>query len=128
MNSSTQSADICRQQIETLHQSKKLKINIFNMSSMTIALKSYISKNHHVQQDFWSIFTSKSLFLQRFSPADRAGLEKMDYVWTVNGKEVICKSIFTITMHHSPFTMHHSYSSLLLASLSNCTYLVSLSN
>ena len=25
---------------------------------------------------------------QRFSPADRAGLEKMDYVWTVNGKEV----------------------------------------
>ena len=27
--------------------------------------------------------------LQRFSPADRAGLEKMDYVWTVNGKEVI---------------------------------------
>ena len=28
-------------------------------------------------------------FSQRFSPADRAGLEKMDYVWTVNGKEVI---------------------------------------
>ena len=26
--------------------------------------------------------------LQRFSPADRAGLDKMDYVWTVNGKEV----------------------------------------
>ena len=25
---------------------------------------------------------------QRFSPADRAGLDKMDYVWTVNGKEV----------------------------------------
>ena len=24
-----------------------------------------------------------------FSPADRAGLEKMDYIWTVNGKEVI---------------------------------------
>ena len=28
---------------------------------------------------------------QRFSPADRAGLDKMDYVWTVNGKEVCSK-------------------------------------
>ena len=84
-------------------------------------LKSYVSKNHHVQHDFRYIFASKSLLLQRFSPADRAGLEKMDYVWTVNGKEVICKSIFTITI-----TMHHS--PLLLGSLSNCSYLVSLSN
>ena len=29
------------------------------------------------------------MYSQRFSPADRAGLEKMDYVFTVNGKEVI---------------------------------------
>lgn len=32
--------------------------------------------------------TSKIASVKRFSPADRAGLEKMDYVWTVNGKEV----------------------------------------
>ena len=36
-------------------------------------------------------------FLQRFSPADRAGLEKMDYVWTVNGKEVIYIFALTVT-------------------------------
>ncbi len=32
--------------------------------------------------------TAKVASVKRFSPADRAGLEKMDYVWTVNGKEV----------------------------------------
>merc|ERR1712227_9638 len=32
--------------------------------------------------------TAKISSVKRFSPADRAGLEKMDYVWTVNGKEV----------------------------------------
>jgi len=32
--------------------------------------------------------TSKIASVKRFSPADRAGLEKMDYVFTVNGKEV----------------------------------------
>jgi len=32
--------------------------------------------------------TAKIASVKRFSPADRAGLEKMDYVWTVNGKEV----------------------------------------
>merc|ERR1712119_200022 len=31
--------------------------------------------------------TSKIASVKRFSPADRAGLEKMDYVFTVNGKE-----------------------------------------
>lgn len=31
--------------------------------------------------------TAKVASVKRFSPADRAGLEKMDYVWTVNGKE-----------------------------------------
>jgi len=33
--------------------------------------------------------TAKIASVKRFSPADRAGLEKMDYIWTVNGKEVI---------------------------------------
>merc|ERR1712198_368436 len=33
--------------------------------------------------------TAKIASVKRFSPADRAGLEKMDYVWTVNGKEVL---------------------------------------
>merc|ERR1712079_534528 len=32
--------------------------------------------------------TAKIASVKRFSPADRAGLEKMDYIWTVNGKEV----------------------------------------
>merc|ERR1712055_47097 len=32
--------------------------------------------------------TAKIASVKRFSPADRAGLEKMDYVWTVNEKEV----------------------------------------
>jgi len=32
--------------------------------------------------------TAKVASVKRFSPADRAGLEKMDYIWTVNGKEV----------------------------------------
>merc|ERR1711936_878839 len=32
--------------------------------------------------------TAKVASVKRFSPADRAGLDKMDYVWTVNGKEV----------------------------------------
>jgi len=32
--------------------------------------------------------TAKIASVKRFSPADRAGLDKMDYVWTVNGKEV----------------------------------------
>jgi len=32
--------------------------------------------------------TTKIASVKRFSPADRAGLEKMDYLWTVNGKEV----------------------------------------
>jgi len=32
--------------------------------------------------------TAKIASVKRFSPADRAGLEKMDYVFTVNGKEV----------------------------------------
>merc|ERR1712168_1684702 len=32
--------------------------------------------------------TSKIANVKRFSPCDRAGLEKMDYVWTINGKEV----------------------------------------
>lgn len=32
--------------------------------------------------------TAKIASVKRFSPADRAGMEKMDYVWTVNGKEV----------------------------------------
>jgi len=32
--------------------------------------------------------TAKVSSVKRFSPADRAGLDKMDYVWTVNGKEV----------------------------------------
>jgi len=32
--------------------------------------------------------TSKIASVKRFSPCDRAGLEKMDYVWTINGKEV----------------------------------------
>ena len=36
------------------------------------------------------MFDANGLFVfQRFSPADRAGLEKMDYVWTVNNNEVI---------------------------------------
>merc|ERR1712203_376546 len=32
--------------------------------------------------------TAKIASVKRFSPADRAGLEKMDYVYCVNGKEV----------------------------------------
>lgn len=32
--------------------------------------------------------TVKVASVKRFYPADRAGLEKMDYVWTINGKEV----------------------------------------
>eukprot|EP00092_Neocalanus_flemingeri_P004480 GFUD01004820.1.p1 GENE.GFUD01004820.1~~GFUD01004820.1.p1 ORF type:complete len:223 (-),score=81.48 GFUD01004820.1:116-784(-) len=32
--------------------------------------------------------TAKIASVKRFSPADRAGLEKMDYIFTVNGKEV----------------------------------------
>merc|ERR1712110_628192 len=32
--------------------------------------------------------TAKIASVKRFSPADRAGLEKMDYVWTVNNNEV----------------------------------------
>merc|ERR1712066_350808 len=32
--------------------------------------------------------TARIASVKRFSPADRAGLEKMDYVWTVNNKEV----------------------------------------
>merc|ERR1712130_154273 len=31
--------------------------------------------------------TAKVASVKRFPPADRAGLDKMDYVWTVNGKE-----------------------------------------
>ena len=35
------------------------------------------------------MFPANGLFVfQRFSPADRAGLEKMDYVYCVNNKEV----------------------------------------
>ena len=30
----------------------------------------------------------KTNYLQKFTPASIAGLEKMDYVYTVNGKEV----------------------------------------
>jgi len=32
--------------------------------------------------------TAKIVTVKRFSPADRAGLEKMDYVYSINGKEV----------------------------------------
>merc|ERR1711973_906200 len=32
--------------------------------------------------------TAKIASVKRFSPADRAGPEKMDYIWTINGKEV----------------------------------------
>merc|ERR1712226_470059 len=32
--------------------------------------------------------TTKIASVKRFSPADRAGLEMMDYLWTVNGAEV----------------------------------------
>ena len=39
------------------------------------------------------MFHANGLFVfQRFSPADRAGLEKMDYVYCVNGKEVTSTS------------------------------------
>merc|ERR1711999_15640 len=41
--------------------------------------------------------TAKIASVKRFSPADRAGLEKMDYVWTVNGKEVFNMSQLQIT-------------------------------
>merc|ERR1712109_378854 len=41
--------------------------------------------------------TAKVASVKRFSPADRAGLEKMDYVWTVNGKEVFQMSQPDIT-------------------------------
>jgi len=41
--------------------------------------------------------TAKIASVKRFSPADRAGLEKMDYVWTVNGKEVFSMSQPDIT-------------------------------
>jgi len=41
--------------------------------------------------------TAKIASVKRFSPADRAGLEKMDYVWTVNGKEVFAMSQPEIT-------------------------------
>jgi len=41
--------------------------------------------------------TAKIASVKRFSPADRAGLEKMDYVWTVNGKEVFQMSQPDIT-------------------------------
>jgi len=41
--------------------------------------------------------TAKIASVKRFSPADRAGLEKMDYVWTVNGKEVFNMSQPEIT-------------------------------
>merc|ERR1711981_1360715 len=41
--------------------------------------------------------TAKIASVKRFSPADRAGLEKMDYVWTVNGKEVFQQSQPEIT-------------------------------
>merc|ERR1712243_313923 len=41
--------------------------------------------------------TAKIASVKRFSPADRAGLEKMDYIWTVNGKEVFNMSQPQIT-------------------------------
>lgn len=41
--------------------------------------------------------TAKVASVKRFSPADRAGLEKMDYVWTINGKEVFNMSQPQIT-------------------------------
>merc|ERR1712241_281525 len=41
--------------------------------------------------------TAKIASVKRFSPADRAGLEKMDYVFTVNGKEVFGMSQPQIT-------------------------------
>merc|ERR1712244_115828 len=41
--------------------------------------------------------TAKIASVKRFSPADRAGLEKMDYVYTVNGKEVFGMSQPQIT-------------------------------
>merc|ERR1739844_672742 len=41
--------------------------------------------------------TAKIASVKRFSPADRAGLEKMDYIWTVNGKEVFNMSQPEIT-------------------------------
>jgi len=41
--------------------------------------------------------TAKVASVKRFSPADRAGLEKMDYVWTINGKEVFAMSQPEIT-------------------------------
>jgi len=41
--------------------------------------------------------TAKVATVKRFSPADRAGLEKMDYVWTINGKEVFNMSQPQIT-------------------------------
>merc|ERR1712242_193895 len=41
--------------------------------------------------------TAKIASVQRFSPADRAGLEKMDYIWTVNGKEVIIGCCYLVT-------------------------------
>jgi len=41
--------------------------------------------------------TAKIASVKRFSPSDRAGLEKMDYIWTVNGKEVFNMSQPEIT-------------------------------
>jgi len=41
--------------------------------------------------------TAKIASVKRFSPCDRAGLEKMDYIWTVNGKEVFNMSQPEIT-------------------------------
>jgi len=41
--------------------------------------------------------TAKIATVKRFSPADRAGLEKMDYVYSINGKEVFGMSQPEIT-------------------------------
>ena len=41
-----------------------------------------------VKQYFRHKGMSMSILLQNFTPASIAGLEKMDYVYTVNGKEV----------------------------------------
>jgi len=51
--------------------------------------------------------TAKIASVKRFSPADRAGLEKMDYVWTVNGKEVfnMTQPQITAEILNSPMKM-----------------------
>merc|ERR1712055_1214543 len=51
--------------------------------------------------------TAKIASVKRFSPADRAGLEKMDYVFTVNGKEVfnMTQPQITAEILNSPMKM-----------------------